>query len=299
MSKASKNKYKCCIIKPTKDWEGFLARNGFYVFQNIIPPDRCDKYIADIWLWLSKFGYTRTSNKWPRNYRGIIKERGGSHQKFVWDIRSELNVVKAFSLLWNCKPEELVTSFDSIGLVRPGMDWKAWNHNDQVTPVKPVYKDSIISRMGAEHIQGIVNLEHTDPTSSSFVCWPRTHLLFPKTNPQKGFVLKSTKFLEYIGYKPWKILVPKGGMIIFDSRLVHCNAPPLPECKLFRYVIYVCMTRRDKLTSTELEQKRIYYKKKLATNHDGSVAKQSGRNVSNKKDPTIVLTPLQKKLAGF
>jgi hypothetical protein len=51
------------------------------------------------------------------------------------------------------------------------------------------------------------------------------------------------------------------------------------------------------LTKFQLEHIKDMAKNQRTTNHDRSLAKQSGRNIM--KDPSIELSPIQKRLAGY
>lgn len=75
-----------------------------------------------------------------------------SHEKFVWDVRTEPKVVEAFSKIWGT--DELLVSFDGINLTLPPPETdekkavpQRWPHQDQDSTIR-----------GFQCAQGIVNL---------------------------------------------------------------------------------------------------------------------------------------------
>lgn len=67
-----------------------------------------------------------------------------------------------------------------------------------------------------------------------------------------------------------RVPVPKGGMILWDSQLIHANARPLENREhpgRWRFVVFVSMTPAIWATAEDLELKRIAYEKVMMTTH--------------------------------
>lgn len=52
------------------------------------------------------------------DYQGMFHAYGVAHEQWVWDLRTEENVVGAFAKIWGT--DELVTSFDGATIMLPG-----------------------------------------------------------------------------------------------------------------------------------------------------------------------------------
>ena len=74
-------------------------------------------------------------DRWPQNYNGIIQGYRIGHAPFVWQARTNKNVTGVFEEIWGT--EELLTSFDAMGILRPeelvegAHDHCYWFHTDQ------------------------------------------------------------------------------------------------------------------------------------------------------------------------
>jgi hypothetical protein len=67
----------------------------------------------------------------------LIQHWGIGHAQHVWDLRQNPKVVDVFAKIWNCKGEDLLTSFDGSSFHFPpeetnrGFFRKSWLHCDQ------------------------------------------------------------------------------------------------------------------------------------------------------------------------
>lgn len=82
------------------------------------------------------------------NRGGMYHGYSVSHEKFVWDVRTEPLVVDAFAKIWGT--DKLLVSFDGINLTLPQPERavpQRWPHQDQDSTIR-----------GFQCAQGIVNL---------------------------------------------------------------------------------------------------------------------------------------------
>jgi hypothetical protein len=256
-----------------------IRENGYTIIKNIFTKTECNNYIKDIWKFLENLGsgikkkdkktwLEHPQGNWPSNIYGIIKHYQVGHTDFVWDIRQNPRVIRIFEDLWN--DEELLVSFDGIGITKPGSleennDYKSWFHVDQGP-----------GKLGKHCYQSFINLEHTDEEDSSFMVIEGSHKyhteMFENNKYFKDidwYKLKDSDldFIKSKGLVVKKLVIPKGAMVVWDSRTIHCNIGPEKESKRFRYVVYVCMTPKKLCDQSNLEKRISAFKDIMMTSH--------------------------------
>jgi hypothetical protein len=193
---------------------------------------------------------------------GVISGNGIGQSDFLWNIRSNRQVKKVFSRIWNS--QQLLVSFDGCGIFR---DWRynplwkttgGWNHVDQNPKEKP-------DRCS---IQGFVSLTDQSEKTGGLVVYPRTHLRFTELSDQ---ITNSKNFAKVLDTHPIMnegktlgVLVHcrAGDLVLWDSRTVHCNSPATAieernkdePVDFIRIVAYVSMSPTSLVRDLSLEQ---------------------------------------------
>ena len=147
-----------------------------------------------------------------------------------------------FAKIWNTSPDNLISSYDTYGVMLKGdTPTKLWPHRDEsVTARKRTY-------------QGLVQL--TTNKDEGLVIWPDSHkppYISPKDVERDMIVAKL-------------VTAPAGSLIVWDSRLVHCN---LNNGLRDRFVLYVCMVPKTLVSKRALNKLKYYNANKLTTNHN-------------------------------
>lgn len=138
-------------------------------------------------------------------------------------------------------------------------------------------------RQGLHAYQGALYLEETTETDYCFRVLDRSHkhheqlfVDFPgalgSTKRSEFFKLQPKKLDWYSekGPMPTKVPCPKGGLILWDSRLVHDSVRPhkgRPNNDRWRFVIFVSMTPAIWATAKDIERKQQAYAKRMLTSH--------------------------------
>lgn len=293
-----------------------LEKNGYCVVEKVISKRKCNQYISKIWKWLEnldtglkrKNKKTWTAKNWPVNTRGIIHNYNAGHAQFVWDLRSEDNIIQAFTDVW--KTDKLLVSFDGFNVMRPGYvgTGKSWYHVDQGPKKK-----------GKHCVQGFVTFEDTDEDDGTLMLYKKSHLYHQKMfkkNKHNGsedwykLTIQDLKWVKNNKLKEIKVKAPKGSLVLWDSRMIHCNKPPDKDRKhpnRFRYVVYVCMTPANKATEANYKKKKEALKDLRTTSHwphHIKVFPKAPRFKDLYNEATIdntipILTERAKKLAGL
>lgn len=192
----------------------------------------------------------------------------------MWNIRANRNIKRIYSRAWNTN--QLLVSFDGCGIYR---DWRfdpqwktkaAWYHVDQ----NPVHKPDRCC------IQGFLSLTNQNENTGGLLVFPRTHARFAELNDlgrrPKDFIMipKTHPILDH-GQAVGKLVHCRmGDFVVWDSRLVHCNAPasvaqelPISEpVDLLRIVAYVSMSPATFVQGQTLDQFRKKRKQAVQNN---------------------------------
>lgn len=180
-----------------------------------------------------------------------------------------------FARLWNTR--QLLVSFDGCGTFRDwryNSTWKTkdgWEHVDQNPKIKP-------SRCC---IQGLVSLTDQNEQTGGLVVYPGTHFRFNElcdiTADSRDFVRVPLDHpIMEQGQTPGKLVHCRAGdLILWDSRLIHCNAPayaikerrPDEPVDLLRIAVYVSMSPVTFVNGQTLEEFREKRKQMVENNY--------------------------------
>ncbi|KAH3695378.1 uncharacterized protein LOC127862545 [Dreissena polymorpha] len=266
-----------------------LEDKGYTVVENVISKADCDHAVNENKQWLTHFG-----NNFPKCFNSIIKDHNVGHMETTWRLR--LNTKPVFAQLWHT--EKLLSSFDAIAIRRPPEDGVEefqkpdgyWLHVD-VTP----------SRIGLHAYQGALYLEEQTKNDWTFLVMEGSHKHILKRfdeYPEKAerarkmgfyysFAPDDVDYFKSMGCRLTRVPVGKGGMALWDSRLVHANARPLPKRKhagRWRYVAFISMTPAIWANEVDIAVHQEAYKKPTLTTHWSS---QGVRVLQTSKTPWI------------
>ena len=256
-----------------------LQENGFSVVKDVLTNEECDLAISGAWDWLESMdsGINRNEPKswngvnWPRNIHGLIQHYKVSFSKWVCDVRVNENVQKVFSGIWG--DDNLISSFDGVCIKRPhelttcrpaSINDKSWFHTDQAKSTA----FNVPSVNGWNCIQSGVNLEHSSEGDARFRVLSGSHLLHssaPWNGDNKDWYKLSKDDIDWYisnGCVDMQISCPKGGMVLWDSRAIHCSTNASKDRinkGRFRFTVFVCMIPRSHLVSkTAIKRKRAF-----------------------------------------
>ncbi|GMH44808.1 hypothetical protein BSKO_12760 [Bryopsis sp. KO-2023] len=244
-----------------------LDSEGFCVVDGVIPEEQCRDLRDSIVRKMVEAGWQNpVSGKWeaPPSIHGIYQDYGVGHLEEVWAVRKACK--KMFASLWGT--EDLLCSFDGLSFLPVGVRWPnvtaAWYHIDQGS-----------SKKGLRCIQGLLTLNEMQDTDATFSIFPGTHShheqfreLFGKSVEQAGDFVPIGKnwpypvcaniwdFYNQKGHTPKRIKANAGSMILWDSRCVHSNLPPVRSpSENERLVVYVCMLPKSLCSEEHLGEK--------------------------------------------
>lgn len=194
-----------------------------------------------------------------------------AHSTFLWNIRSHPTVKRTFAKVWDCRADELVTSFDGASLNTSDgahlvLDWHV-DHNGT-------------HEEGRVCIQGVLVLTKMDSNSGGTAFLKGSHVehvsicnrLCPQCQSKDDWefvnIPKSDPVLH--SYEHVQPVVPPGSLLLWDSRTVHCVMPPL-TCKTGRLhprgVVYLSMVPRSFVSDEVIQQRIAGFQSGISTTH--------------------------------
>lgn len=250
-----------------------LAKKGYTVVSDVVSPEECDAAIRQYQEWLSQFKH----GTWPKNFSGILDECNPGHLAPTWEMR--LKTKKVFAQLW--KTEKLLTSFDAIAIGRPPEDGVEDFH---IPGVHWLHTDQIASRVGLHAYQGALYLEEQCEDDWTFQVMEASHEVFDSFYEQQPKAAEKAESVGYYNLLPddiefykrsgcsriLRVPVPKGGMALWDSRLIHANARPKKNRKnpgRWRYTIFVSMTPAVWASEEDIMKHKEAYERAMMTTH--------------------------------
>ncbi|KAL6355871.1 hypothetical protein LRP88_09454 [Fusarium phalaenopsidis] len=220
------------------DWRDDFFKNGYYVFKDWLQSFDNGFDLGDKATW--------TKEHLLQNFRHMYLNYYAAHEKFMWDARTEPEIVKRFKELWGTK--ELLVSFDTFNITLPGrkdIDFAPRPHTDQAP-----------ERKGLACVQGLLNLSPAGPKDGGLLLMVGSSSLFEeffRCSPARDGGNVAAKFYDFYdfnedeikwfeekGCRQIKVNAEPGDLILWDSRTIHHVA--LPESETIRTVLYTCFT---------------------------------------------------------
>jgi len=305
-----------------------ISKYGVAIIPNILNEEECNNMNEGMWntleLLTSKFEipidrnnkdtWTEMRKLYPVHSM-LIQNFSIGHAQYIWDIRQNKKVIDVFSNIWKCKNEDLLVSFDAVSYHLPPeitkLGWyrgNDWFHTDQS------YIDSEF-KIVQSWITGY-DVNENDATISILEGSNNYHKDFQEkfklVNKKDWYKLNKDELNYYIEEKlclPKRIKCPKGSIVLWDSRTIHCGTEALKSRKTpnFRNIVYLCYEPRSKITSKNLLKKQKALEDMRMTSHWPCKVKLFPKlprtyggpiyNVNNLPKP--ILNDIGYKLAGF
>ncbi|CAN0394989.1 unnamed protein product [Ectocarpus fasciculatus] len=265
-----------------------LREHGFYITPQILPDRACDDMMDGIWSaieHLTGVWDNPVRRDQPDSWRGfyelyplkhcLIQQHGIGHAPVSWKIRQDPRVLALFAELWSMPPEDLLVSFDGLSLgLPPEKTRKGWHQGTDEPHV-----DQAPDNTEFKGYQSWITARDVDSADFTIMVLPGSHRVFEELVQGFGLTGKADwfkmapehmAFYESRGCIPMRLSVPKGCMVIWDSRLVHCGTKPLkgrPSPNI-RGIVYLCYVPRCQASEKELARKRKAFTDRRTTSHD-------------------------------
>jgi len=308
-----------------------VERFGVAVVPRVLDDDECEDMAHGVWDFFEKI-----TQRWeapmrradPESWKGLwdlyplhsmlVQHWGVGHAQVAWDLRQNPKIADVFAGFWATHREDLVVSFDALALSPPPettrRGWfrgNLWLHCDQS------YK-----RNEFEMLQSWVTAHDVGEGDATLALLEGSHALHAEARAALELDGKAewhkldereTQFYLDRGCAPRKVSCPKGSLVLWDGRLVHCGTEAMfgRANARERAVAYLCYVPRALLTEANLRKKRELFEAGRTTTHNPGVGPRKPNpfgktpRTYGKTLPEVVppprpaLTPLGERLAGF
>jgi len=308
-----------------------LDKYGVAIIPSILNDKECTNIVSGMWdffehitqSWENKIQRNK-NDTWKEMYKllpmhSMLYQHWNIGQSQVcWDVRQNPKIVEIFAYLWKCKNDELLVSFDGLSFNIPpentnkGWFKKTWLHSDQS------FKRNKFECMQS-WVTGL-DVEENDATLTILEGSNKFHKEFQdefKTSePGDWYKLNELEEEFYInkGCVRKNIMCPKGSLVCWDSRTIHCGVEARKSLKntgrekpKFRSIVYTCYKPRLFANEKSIIKKQKAFEEMRMTSHWPCKVKLFPKNPRTwgNEMPEItkinppVLTNLGELLAGF
>lgn len=203
----------------------------------------------------------------------LIQSWSIGHAQYLWNLRQNPKLVEVFATLWDCLPAELLVSFDAVSYcMSPEETGFGWYEGTDNLHVDQSFLDSSF-----KCIQSWVTADAVEDGDATLTLLEGSHLhhqafqdKFQKGNPGNFYALQQEERAFFEQQCPQvRIACPKGSMVLWDSRTVHCGANPIRgrSNPKVRNVAYVCYLPRYLSTYSDRQKKIDAFRKMQTTSH--------------------------------
>jgi hypothetical protein len=268
--------------------EETLKKYGVAIIPSVIDDEECEAMFSGMWdffehitdAWETPINRNCKSTwteiyKLYLNHSMLVQYWNIGHCQSVWDVRQNEKCANVFAALWKCEKEDLLVSFDGASFSLPPEDTKrGWNRNNTW-----YHSDQSFTRPEFECVQGWVTALDVNEGDATLSFFEKSHLLhkqfaerFEITDKADWYKLTKEQEAFYISENdcPIKnIICPKGSIILWDSRTIHCGIEAVKSRKEpnFRAVVYLCYMPRRLCSSKNLLKKKKAFEELRMTTH--------------------------------
>jgi len=275
-----------------------IDKYGVAIIPKVLNEHECNNIVSGLWDYFEHITQNwetpinRNDNKtWREIYKlfplhsMLFQYFNCGHTQISWDIRQNAKILEIFSYFWKCTPEELLVSFDGLSFnMPPEITNKGWNRNNTW-----YHTDQSYLRNDFECIQSWVtglDVNEGDATLGFMEKSNNFHkdfkLEFNITDKDNWYKLTKEQEQFYFdkGCNYKKIKCPKGSIVFWDSRTIHCGVEAKKDRLLpnLRAVIYLCYAPRNLCDEKNLKKKQKAFEELRTTTHWPCVVKLFSKN---------------------
>lgn len=257
-----------------------LEKHGVCVYAPCLSDAECTAMndgAAATFAWLTNGVYSvddpssyEAPLKLGLHHGGLVQHHQVAHAEYVYNVRQNPKVVEVFAELWQTLPTELLSSIDGV----------TYHTGASVfDPAKAGYALHLDQGFGPDSkgifrcVQGLVTANDINAGDGTFRCLLGSHHhhgayadafgYAAKDSPKNWHVVARdsvTPQLQWYfdkGCTDLCVTVPRGGMVLWDSRTVHSGIQPLQKHKAIRNVVYTCYVPRGSGFTEAQRRKRL------------------------------------------
>ncbi len=304
-----------------------IDKYGVAIIPNILDEKECDNMVNGIWDYFEHISHEwknpisrDNQDSWKEFYKlyplhsMLVQHWNIGHAQVSWDLRQNMKIVDIFSHFWNCKADELLVSFDGLSFnPPPEITNRGWNRNNTWYHTDQSYTNSNFKCIQS-WITGL-DVNEGDATLSFLEGSNKYHEEFADeykiSDKEDWYKLSKEEEQFYIskGCQYINIKCPKGSLVFWDSRTIHCGIEASKHRKNanFRAIVYLCYMPRSLCSKALLNKKQKAFNELRTTNHYPCKPKLFTKMPRTYGNEIPIITPIKtpiindlgKKLAGF
>ena len=274
----------CCTKETLRET---IDTFGVAIIPNVLNEEECAAVVSGIWDFFEhitqewKVPIRRTEEKtWTGFYKlypmhsMLVQHWGVGHAQVSWDLRQNEKIIDIFSHFWQCAPKELLVSFDGLSFnLPPEVTKRGWNkqntwyHTDQ-TFLQNEFQCIQSWVTGLDVNDGDATLAFMEGSNQFH---KECGAQFGITDKKNWFKLNTEQEQFYVdkgcAYK--NIKCPKGALVLWDSRTIHCGVEAMKTRAKpnFRAIVYLCYMPRSLCSEKNLIKKQKAFEELRATSH--------------------------------
>lgn len=304
-----------------------LTNYGVAIIPSVLDDNECEQMAQGMWdtleTWTSNWSLPITKGS-PESWKQIrdlfpkhsmlIQQYGLGHAQFIWNLRQNPKCVNIFAKFWNCDEKDLLVSFDAASFHMPsevtkiGWHRQTWHHTDQS-----------YLRNDFECMQSWITAYDVNEGDATLSVLEGSHKFHKEFAEQFGIKEKDNwyklglqaeiDFYKNKGCNEVRIKCPKGSIVFWDSRTIHCGVEPRKgrASQNFRCVAYLCYMSRSLATKKDIQKKIKAFEEMRMTTHWPCKAKlfpKMPRTYGAEVKPITelvkpVINELGRRLAGY
>lgn len=264
-----------------------LKKYGAAIIPSVLSEEECESMVSKIWDFLEHITkkwekpldrndpntWKEFTNLYPLHSM-LLQHYSVGHAQASWDVRQNPKIVEIFAHFWDCSSEDLLVSFDGLSFhLPPEVTNRGWNRGNA-----GYHTDQSFTETGFKCMQSFVSgldINEDDATFSFFEKSNRYQEEFREkyeiTDKRNWYKLEKEQLDFYFekGCKLRNIKCPKGSLVLWDSRTIHCGIEPNKERiqPNLRAVIYLCYMPKKLCSEKDLNKKRKALAELRTTSH--------------------------------
>ena len=304
-----------------------INKNGVAIIPNILTTEECEQMVDKMWSFFEHITQNwetplnrNNQETWREFYKlyplhsMLIQHWGVGHSQVAWDLRQHPKILEVFSSFWGCNPQDLLVSFDGLSLnLPPEITNRGWNRNNTWYHTDQSYTKPDFSCLQS-WITGL-DVNEGDATLSIMEGSNKYHLEFQQrfniTDKDNWYKLneEQTQFYLEKGCTFKHIKCPKGSLVLWDSRTIHCGIEAFKNRAVpnIRAIVYLCYMPRQLCDKNNIKKKQKAFNELRTTSHWPCKIKLFPKNprtygrelqeITQINPP--ILTDIGRRLAGF
>lgn len=302
-----------------------LDNYGVAIIPSVLDNEECSQMVSGLWDYFehisqkwelpisrdNTYTFRQIYNLYPLHSM-LFQHYNIGHAQVCWDLRQKEKIVDIFKHFWD--DDELLTSFDGVSFNMPpektNRGWyrgNTWFHTDQ-SYMRPDFECVQSWVTGLDVNPGDATLTFMESSNKYHQEFKETFGITDKKDWQK-LTREHEQFYRDRGCEYKRMACPKGSIVFWDSRTIHCGCEALRERSEpnFRAVVYLCYTPKSLCTPALLKKKQKAFNDLRTTSHWPHKPKLFSKKPRTYGGPECTITPVQipyvtelgMELAGF